>query len=128
MGKYLFASVGVQKMPRKPQRRRMHYSTSGYGDGAVTTCIPIRKPLPKRIKEDCIYIDADFVCREIRHSPHQFPRWELEQRIRFSDILANRLNTRRAIREIAMPVLTEIQASLRELNERLKRIEDSLKA
>jgi hypothetical protein len=87
---------------------------------------PERKSLPKRIKEDGLHIDADFVCKEYQSAPGEFGRWPDEQRVRFSDVLANRINMRRAIRDIVMPMLAYIQLSLEKLNNRLNDIEQSL--
>jgi hypothetical protein len=43
-----------------------------------------------------------------------------------SDLLANRINTRRAVRELVLPVLANIEASLSSLHERMERIEQAL--
>lgn len=113
-------------MARKPRHRPVHYTTFAFLDGAVTSCTPGRKPLPKRIKEDGLHIDADFVCMEYQSAPGEFGRWPDEQRVRFSDLLANRMNMRRAIRDIVMPVLADIQSSIEKLNKRLSEIERTL--
>lgn len=113
-------------MARKPRHRPVHYTTFAFPDGAVTSCTPGRKPLPKRIKQDGLHIDADFVCKEYLSVPGEFCGWSDEQRVRFSDLMANRMNTRRAIRDIVMPVLADIQLSLEKLNNRLNDIERSL--
>lgn len=114
-------------MARKPRRRPIHYTTFAYADGAVTSCTPERKPLPKRIKQDGLHIDDDFVCKEYLSAPDDFGRAPDELRVRFSDILANRMNMRRAIRDIVIPVLSDIQSSIEKLNQRLDNVERSLR-
>lgn len=113
-------------MARKPRHRPMHYTAFAYADGAVTSCTPRRKPLPKEIKQDGLHIDADFVCKEFQSTPGEFGTWPDGQRARFSDLLANRINMRRAIRDIVIPVLADIQTSIEKLNKRLDEIELTL--
>jgi hypothetical protein len=71
-------------------------------------------------------IDDDLVCQELHYGSHDFKQWEVEQRVRFSDILANRLNMRRAIRELVLPELATMQQSLAELSARFDRVEAAL--
>lgn len=114
-------------MPRKPRRRPVHYTTITFPIGAVMTCTPRSKPLPKQIKEERLQIDADYVCEELQFSPEEFDRLPDTARAKFSDLMANRINMRRAIREIVMPVLAEVQSSLEQLNQRLSQMERLLK-
>ncbi|MEL7499016.1 MAG: hypothetical protein AAFN77_15520 [Planctomycetota bacterium] len=112
-------------MPRKkkPRRRKVYSIAHGFHDGAVFACGPERKPSEKRIKEEGIYVCPDGVFKEDLRSPTEWQSWDVEQRVKTVTILANRLNTRRAIRELVLPELEEIQNSLVEINERLKRLE-----
>ena len=112
-------------MARKPRRRPVHYTTFAYADGAVTLCTPTRKPLPKQIKQEGLHIDNDFVCKEYQSTTGEFGGRPVEQRVRFADLLANRLNMRRAIRDIVMPALEDIQSSIERLHKRLDEIEQS---
>lgn len=110
---------------KKSHRRKVYSVTFGFSDGAVTACAPERKPSPKRMKEDGIHICPDGVFREYKYSPTDWHSWEDEQRVRAVMVLANRLNTRRAIRELVLPELTAIQTAIADVRERLERIERS---
>ena len=108
---------------RRPRRRPVYYSAMSLNDGTVLTAYPMRKPGPKRMKQDHLKIDADSVCEEWLS-----PGWELsdsynEVRFRFQNILATKLNIRRAIREMILPVLTDMQQEIAALRAQLDRIE-----
>ncbi len=110
---------------RKPRRRMVHWVTSGFNDGSVTGCHSELKVSEKRAKEEGIYICPDGVQREYTYKPSEFRGWKVEQRVRVSDILSNRLNTRRAIRELILPELVAIAETLQRIEDRLDRIECS---
>ncbi len=107
-------------MPKKKRGRPVHYTTFTYVDGAAWTCTPTRKP------KQAVATDADFVINELLCSAKEFHDESDAIRARISDILATRINARRAIREIAMPSLARIEVSLLALHERLERIEQAL--
>lgn len=113
-------------MGRKPQRRPVHYVTFSYRDGAVVSCHPTRKPTKKRLKSTGERIDEDLVCQEFLYGCDNFTEWPTENRVRTADLLANRLNMRRSLRELVLPELAALKASLVELDERLDRIETVL--
>lgn len=112
---------------KKRPRRRMVYSTTfGFHDGSVIGCGPDRKPSKRRVQADGIHIDADGVFREITYSPTYWHSWSDEQRAKAVGILAIRLNTRRAIRELVLPELAALNEVLLEIEKRLTRIEKAL--
>jgi hypothetical protein len=113
-------------MRSKRRRRPVHYTAFAFHDGAAVACSPHRKPSKKKLKEDGDRIDEDFVYREYYYTPQSVYEWSDELRVRFADLLANRLNMRRAVREIAVPHLEAIQTQLLALTKRLERIERAL--
>ncbi len=113
-------------MQRKQRRRPVHYHVTSFRDGAVMACLPVRKPSPKRIKEDGIRVDPDLVTDEGYYAVSQFPGWPEEIRIRNCDLLANRMNVRRAIRDLVIPELAKIESAMLKLNERLDRLAESI--
>ena len=95
----------------RPFRRRpMHYQTMRLHDGTVLAAYPMRKPAPRIINRDHIRFDEDGATtgdsRDGRELTH------VENRTRFQDIIATNLNTRRAIRELVLPVLAEMAAEV----------------
>ncbi len=85
------------------------------------------KPLPKRIKEYKIKIDEDGVCDEGWYrSGKSFSDCNVENRFRFQNIISNRLNTRRAIREIVMPELAQLKEDIKAIRSQLNEIQASL--
>jgi hypothetical protein len=84
---------------------------------------PIRKPTPHIIKRDRLSIDRDGVCQEYAGAGRELSDVHNETRMRFLDIIATRLNTRRAPREIVLPALLKLQTDVDELHNRLDRIE-----
>lgn len=105
----------------------MVYSvTFAFSDGSVFGCGPERKPATRRIKEEGIRIDEDGVFREYLYSADGMRSWTAEQREKASTILANRLNTRRAIRELVVPELAELKAMLLDVQERLGQAEQAI--
>ena len=108
---------------RKPRRRMVHSVTFGFHDGAVIACGPSTKPSNRRIKEEGIYVCPDGVFSEHYYSPTYWHTFKLEERREITATLANRLNTRRAIRELVMPQLEAIQQALDSISKRLEQIE-----
>lgn len=113
-------------MSRKKRRSQVHYLTFGYRDGATTNCLAKRKPRDKELKDMGDHVDADFVYREYHHGFNEIYEWGEAQRSRASDTLANRINTRRAIRELVLPELEAIQKSLASLHDRLDQLEQQI--
>jgi hypothetical protein len=113
-------------MRRKVQRRPVHYVTANYRDGAVVTCHPDRKPSDRKLKQDGLRVDEDLVFKEFPYGSGEFGQWERDFRIRVSDLLANRMNMRRTVRELVLPELASLQATIADLGERLGRIEAAL--
>jgi hypothetical protein len=105
----------------------MHYYASSLFDGTITSAYPIRKPLPKIIKQDHIKIDEDGVCDEGWYdSGKGYSDVNIENRFRFQNIMANRLNTRRAIREIVMPELKKIHSEINIIHKQLDQIQSMI--
>ena len=112
---------------KRRSRHRMVYSwTYGFHDGAVIGVCPDRKPTEKKIKEDGLHLDEDGVFRETLYDPTYWQSWEPEKRYKAVELLANRLNTRRAIRELVLPELKSLHESIDLLREQLDRIEGKL--
>lgn len=108
---------------KKPRRQPVYYTVFAFKDGAIVTGAPSRRFSRKRIKEDGIYIDQDLVMREYRYDVKTFERSTDEQRIRMVDTLATRLNMRRTVRELVLPVLASIEASITALHKRMEGLE-----
>jgi hypothetical protein len=108
--------------------RPVYYVATSYRDGAAVACHPQRKPSDRKLKQDGDRVDPDLVFREYHYGSDEFSRWELDFRVRCSDLLANRLNMRRAAREIVLPKLDELDSKLQALHKQLQRIESLLAA
>jgi hypothetical protein len=104
----------------------MHYTVSSLHDGTVLSAYPIRKPVPKTMKRERLRIDEDGVCHEYARAGKELRDVCNESRMRFQNIIATRLNTRRAIREMVVPHLVKLQADVEEMCRRLERIEGLL--
>ena len=87
---------------------------------------PIRKPLPKTIKREKLKIDKDGVCRELTFSEIEFSHLPLEKRVHLQDVISNRLNTRRAIREMLLPQFAKLQEDLNEIRRQLDQIQQTI--
>lgn len=103
----------------------MHYSASALHDGTVLAAYPIRRPTPHVIKRDRLRIDPDGIAIEYPRSGTELRDARNEGRLRFQDIIAANLNMRRAIRDLVLPALAEIRAEVRDLRDRLDRIDPS---
>ena len=108
---------------RRPQRRPMYYWASSLLDGTVLGTFPMRKPLPKVIKREHLKIDEDGICKESLDPGKWLCDDTRSNRFRFQDIVANRHNTRRAIRELALPELAAIREEVAAMRSQLDRIE-----
>lgn len=104
----------------------MHYYAHCLHDGTVVAAYPIRKPIPKVIKQDRLRIDEDGVCREWAGAGKELSDVQNESRMRFQNIIATRLNTRRAIREIVYPQLLKLQEDIDNMRSQLDEIKGLL--
>ncbi|MHB9070954.1 MAG: hypothetical protein ACYC54_11380 [Sedimentisphaerales bacterium] len=110
---------------RRQKRRPIYYSASSLYDGTILGIFPTRKPLPKVLKRDKLKIDDDGVC-ETFDSGMNLADIENEKRFRFQNILAIRLNTRRAIRELASPHLLKLEKDMNDIRNQLNQIQQIL--
>lgn len=108
---------------RRQRRRPIHYNAISLFDGTVLAAYPVRKPAPKVLKRDNIKIDDEGVCQELMEAGRELIRSPEEARYRFMDILANKLNTRRALREIVLPELASLRQEVAAMRSQLDRIE-----
>lgn len=111
---------------RRQRRRPMHYTGHSLHDGTVLAMYPVRKPTPHIIKRDKLKIDEDGVCQEFAGAGRELSDVHNETRMRFQDIIAMRLNTRRAIRELVLPHLLKLEQDLNDLHNRLDAIQGML--
>jgi hypothetical protein len=111
---------------RRQKRRPIHYTTRSLHDGTVLAAYPVRKPPPRTIKRDKIRIDEDGVCREYAGAGKELCDVYNESRMRFQDIIATRLNTRRAIREMVLPSLVKLRCDVNEIRGQLDHIQGLL--
>lgn len=123
-----FQRIAVQNLEcpmakRRPRRRKGYAITFGFTDGSVVACGPERKPSKKRIAQDGIHICPDGVFREYHYSPTYWHTFKDEERHEICVTLANRLNTRRAIRELVLPELNAIRLSLDAMLKRIDKLE-----
>jgi len=112
---------------QRQKRRPMHYSAICLYDGTVKAAYPVRKPIPKVIKRDKSRIDEDGVCHEWMQAGKELSDVNNETRMRFQDIIATRLNTRRAIREMVWPYLSKLQKDMQDVRNQLDHIEGLLR-
>ena len=117
--------AGSQPM-RRQHRKSLHYDASSLFDGTVLAAYPVRKPTPHVMIRDNLRIDVEGVCREWMTAGKKYSDYRLENRFRFMDIMANRLNVRRAIREIALPELVAVREEIAALGAQLDRVEQLL--
>lgn len=108
---------------RKKKRRQLHYDVISLYDGTVLGAYTVRKPMPRIIKRDRLVIDQDGVCAERLGAGQELSDIHNDTRARFQDIIAIRLNTRRAIRDIVAPALAEIRAEVAAVRSQLNQIE-----
>ena len=108
---------------RRQRRKPLHYTARCLYDGTVIAAYTVRKPLPKIIKRDRLRIDEDGVCIEWLGPGRELSDVNNETRTRFQDIIATKLNARRAIREMVLPELATIRQEIATLRSQLDRIE-----
>ena len=82
--------------------------------------------MPKTIKQDKLRIDEDGVSKEWLMSTKEFSDFDQSVRMRFQAVISNRLNTRRAIREMVLPELAELRKEIQTLRGQVQRIEQLL--
>ena len=104
----------------------MHYWASALYDGTVLAAFPVRKPTPKRIKQDNLRIDEDGVCQGWLSAGKQLRDGRDENRFRFQNILATSLNTRRALRELVLPRVSELNTEVVAMRTQIGHIEQLL--
>jgi len=97
---------------RRTRRRALHYSAHTLYDETVLAAYPVRKPSPQRIKRDHLRIDADGVAIDFSGAGRELSDVHNDTRMRFQNIIATNLNTRRALRALVLPPLQELQAEV----------------
>ncbi len=97
---------------RRKQRKPVYYTVTGLNDGTVMAAYPVRKPAARIMKRDGQKLDADNVCREFLGNYVGAFKFDDDGRFRFFDIMANRLNTRRAIRELILPEMQAVREEI----------------
>lgn len=101
-------------MPRT-RRRQTYYAVHLLHDGTVIAAYPVRKPCPRILKRDGMRIDEDGRAIEFSRNGVEIGDPGNPTRMRFQDILAVNLNSRRAIRERAGGPLDELCREIRAL-------------
>jgi hypothetical protein len=107
----------------RQRRRPMYFTVHRLHDGTTLSAYPIRRPSKQELKRDRVRIDPDGVAREFATAGKNLSDVGNETRMRFQDIVATRLNTRQAIRELVPPLLAETMEEVRGLRVQLDRIE-----
>ena len=108
------------------RRRAIHYTVLSLHDGTVLGAFPVRKPSPRVLKRTHRKIDADCVCEEFSSAGGHLRNPDALGVTRMQDILANRLNARRTIRNLVLPRLELLEAAVTRLGAQLDRIEARL--
>ena len=108
------------------RRKPVYYTASSMNDGTVLAAYPVRKPAARIMKRDGDKLDDDGVCKEFVGSYVRSFDFNDPGRFRFFDIMANRLNTRRAIREVVLPELKVIQAEVAALRDEVRELKTVL--
>lgn len=104
-----------------PLRKRtpVHYVSLSFHGGASYSASPDRKPS----KKNCLaQDDPDLVNREYFDGKEQYEKFPDDARRHVGAILATRINTRRAIRDLVLPELEAIKQSLSELHAKVDRL------
>jgi hypothetical protein len=101
----------------------MYYYASRLNDGTVIATFPVRKPTPHVMKRDHLRIEEDGICEGGLRSGAELRDCNDDRRFRFQDIIANSLNARRAVRDIALPILKELREEVAAVRSQLDRIE-----
>jgi len=100
----------------------VYYFTVQLLDGTVLTAVPKRKPYAETVK------DKDSIYHGVVTSGKQYSDPTYEDRFRFLDIISNRLNTRRAIRDIVSPQIAKLQKDVDSMLKELAEIKEILRA
>lgn len=108
------------------RRRPMYYTAHLLHDGTVLSAFPIRRPSKQELRLYRTRIDADGLARVWADAGKDLCDVQNETRTRFQDIVANRLNTRRAIRQLVLPSLVATLEEIGKLRVQLDRIEAML--
>ncbi|MBK9117981.1 MAG: hypothetical protein IPM18_00010 [Phycisphaerales bacterium] len=87
---------------RRTQGQNTYYTVFCLRDGTVTSA-PDAKPAKRIMKRDHLRADHDNVIKEYVSSGKELLTIDVEQRVRFLDIIATSLNGRRALRQIVLP-------------------------
>ena len=111
---------------KRKRCRPIHFSTIDLYDGTVLAAYPIRKPHLKMLKRDGIRIDPDGVADGGSQDGRHLGNPRHDDRTRFQDIIATRLNTRRAIRELVLPPMAKMQDDIDALRAEVTRLADLL--
>lgn len=106
----------------------MCYSAVTLHDGTILAAYPMRRPSPRILKRDFMRIDEDGVMREFSSAGRELSDWHNETRMRFQDIIANRLNTRRALRELVLEPIAGLRSEVAALRTEIDRLTTMLSA
>ncbi|MFO0782062.1 MAG: hypothetical protein U0636_00070 [Phycisphaerales bacterium] len=104
----------------------MYYSVQLLHDGTVIAAYPIRKPSPKMLKRDGMRIDEDGRAMEYSRNGVEIGDPGNPTRMRFQDIIAANLNTRRAIRELAGGPLDDLCREMRALRAEVAQLREAV--
>lgn len=107
---------------RRRRRRPVYYTVTSMDDGTVLAAFPVRKPAARVMKRDGHRLDEDNVCQDFMGRYVGSFKSDDPGRFRFFDVMANRLNVRRAIRELVRPELEDIRAELSTMNNRVREL------
>ncbi|MFO0829678.1 MAG: hypothetical protein U0572_16175 [Phycisphaerales bacterium] len=113
---------------RRKRRRPVYYLATALNDGTVLAACPIRKPMQREMDRRGDRLDADGVAQESMRDGRELGNWDDPGRIRFLDIIANNLNTRRAIRALVVKPLKELAEEVARLRSEVAALERNLKA
>jgi hypothetical protein len=78
------------------------------------------------MKRNKLRIAEDGVCRGWMESGKVLSDFKNENRFRFHDIISNRLNTRRTIREMVFPKLIKLQEDIDDIRNQISKIQQLL--
>lgn len=107
---------------RRQRRRPVYYTISSMHDGTILAAYPVRKPAARIMKQDGQKLDEDNVCRDFMASHVGSFKFDDPGRLRFFDIMANRLNVRRAVRELVLPHIDAVQAEVAGLRDQVREL------
>lgn len=115
-------SIGDESMPPR-KKKPVHYTSFSFNGGAAFSVSPARKPYTKKGKQSYFtQEDPDLVCVEFFEGPEYAVDLTDEYRQHVSGILANRINTRRALRELVLPELESLRKSVAELTAKIDQL------